>query len=137
MLKSKILAGIISLVVVLALLTACCPPRIGNLSEPTKEKKEEIEVKEIKGVNILSHETDKAKNAYRVSGQVKNSTNKSLTGIKINATFYDSEENIIHTDFSYTHPKTLEPQQIGLFDIAVFGEEASIISSSELVVVTD
>lgn len=42
-----------------------------------------------------------------------------MTFVKIIATFYDSNNNVVGTDFTYTSPSTLQPGQKAPFDMIV------------------
>jgi hypothetical protein len=44
-----------------------------------------------------------------------------MTFVKIIATFYDSNNNVVGTDFTYSSPSTLQPEQKAPFDMIVIG----------------
>jgi hypothetical protein len=52
-----------------------------------------------------------------IVGEVINESFESMTFVKIIATFYDSNNNVIGTDFTYTSPSTLQPGQKAPFDM--------------------
>ena len=54
-----------------------------------------------------------------IVGEVINESFKSMTFVKIIATFYDSNNNVVGTDFTYTSPSTLQPGQKAPFDMIV------------------
>ena len=55
-----------------------------------------------------------------IVGEVINESFESMTFVKIIATFYDSNNSVIGTDFTYTRPPTLEPGQKAPFDMILF-----------------
>jgi hypothetical protein len=69
---------------------------------------------------ILSHSTyvDSTGNLHIV-GEVINESFQSLRFVQIIATFYDSNNSVIGTDFTFTSPSTIPPGQRAPFDIIV------------------
>lgn len=51
-----------------------------------------------------------------VVGEVKNQGTKTVHSVKIMTTLYDSEDNVMNTDFTYCRPDTLKPNQACTFD---------------------
>lgn len=49
-------------------------------------------------------------------GEIKNTGDRKARFIKIHFTRYDNNGTVIGTEFTYTTPTDLEPQQIGTFD---------------------
>jgi hypothetical protein len=77
---------------------------------------------------ILSHSTyvDSTGNLHIV-GEVINESFQPLRFVQIIATFYDSNNSVIGTDFTFTSPSTIPPGQRAPFDIIV--SEGSIPTS--------
>jgi hypothetical protein len=54
-----------------------------------------------------------------IVGEVINESFESMTLVKRIATFYDSNNNVVGTDFTYTSPSTLQPGQKAPFDMII------------------
>jgi hypothetical protein len=54
-----------------------------------------------------------------IVGEIINESNKPLTFVKVTATFYDSNNSVVGTDFTYTSPSTLQPGQKAPFDMII------------------
>jgi hypothetical protein len=121
-----------------------CPPvnsRESNTSSTRQEQllnpiKEELE--SINKVEIKSH-TQKIDRGYpKIVGEVINNINRSVTYVKIIATFYDSEGVVVGTDFTFAGDTTstpLEPNQTTPFEVR--GEKGLTFDSYKLDVTWD
>ena len=69
---------------------------------------------------ILSHSSyvDSTGN-LRIVGEVINESHLSIRFVEIIATFYDANNSVIGTDFTFTSPSTIQPGQRAPFDIFV------------------
>jgi hypothetical protein len=52
-----------------------------------------------------------------IVGEVINESFQPIRFVEITATFYDSNNRVIGTDFTFTNPSTLQPGQRAPFDI--------------------
>jgi len=73
---------------------------------------------------ILSHTsyTDDS-GYYKIVGEVKNTLNTNLRFVEIIATFYDSENIVIGTDYTFTDISILVPNQKSPFEISSFPDK--------------
>lgn len=53
----------------------------------------------------------------RIVGEIQNGTPESVTYVKATATFYDKNNNVVATDYSFTSPSDLGPGDKALFKI--------------------
>jgi hypothetical protein len=62
-----------------------------------------------------------------INGEFQNSGAQSLDFVKATATFYEMNNQVIGSDFTYTKPDTLEPGQSAPFKLtAGFGDDLPI-----------
>jgi hypothetical protein len=62
-----------------------------------------------------------------INGEIQNSGTQSLDFVKTNATFYDMNNQVIGSDFTYTKPDTLEPGQTAPFKLtAGYGDDLPV-----------
>jgi hypothetical protein len=54
-----------------------------------------------------------------IVGEVINESYQSVSYVRITATFYDSNNSVIGTDFTFTSPSTLQPGQRAPFDLTI------------------
>ena len=54
-----------------------------------------------------------------IVGEVINKSFQPIRFVEITATFYDSNNRVIGTDFTFTNPSTLQPGQIAPFDMII------------------
>ena len=54
-----------------------------------------------------------------IVGEVINESFQPIRFVEITATFYDSNNRVIGTDFTFTNPSTLQPGQIAPFDMII------------------
>ena len=57
--------------------------------------------------------------SLHIVGEVINESFQPIRFVEITATFYDSNNRVIGTDFTFTNPSTLEPGQIAPFDLII------------------
>uniref|UniRef100_A0A6M3M8E0 Uncharacterized protein n=1 Tax=viral metagenome TaxID=1070528 RepID=A0A6M3M8E0_9ZZZZ len=62
---------------------------------------------------------------YTVVGEVQNNLQSNINYVKISATFYDSQNNVIGTDFTYTDMGILKPGQKSPFEISSYPDKIS------------
>lgn len=60
---------------------------------------------------------------YTIVGEVKNYLNVNVQYVKIVATFYDSQDTVIGTDFTYTELDTLKPGQKSPFELSSYPDK--------------
>ena len=84
-------------------------PYVPPLSQPT-----EIPPRILSDNNYFS-----STGSLHIVGEVINESFEPVRFVKIIATFYDSNNSVIGTDFTYTSPSTLLPGQKAPFDILV------------------
>jgi hypothetical protein len=62
-----------------------------------------------------------------INGEIQNNSTESLDFVKVTATFYDTTNSVIGSDFTYTDPYTLEPGQSAPFELtAGFGDDLPV-----------
>jgi len=99
------------------LLTPTVTPTATPTSEPSPE---ESEVQP----EILSHSSYVNDLGYFiVVGEVKNTLQSNIKYVKIVATFYDAQKNVIGTDFTYTALDILEPNQKSPFELSSYPDK--------------
>ncbi|CAN5191796.1 hypothetical protein BH18THE2_BH18THE2_43400 [soil metagenome] len=54
-----------------------------------------------------------------IVGEVINESYQPMSFVKIIATFYDANNSVIGTDFTYTNPSTLQPGKRAPFDMII------------------
>ena len=52
-------------------------------------------------------------------GEVINESYQPVSYVRITATFYDSNNSVIGTDYTFTSPSTLQPGQRAPFDLTI------------------
>jgi hypothetical protein len=57
--------------------------------------------------------------SLHIVGEVINESFQPIRFVEITATFYDSNNRMIGTDFTFTNPSTLQPGQIAPFDLII------------------
>ena len=57
--------------------------------------------------------------SLHIVGEVINESFQPIRFVEITATFYDSNNRVIGTDFTFTNPSTLQPGQIAPFDMII------------------
>lgn len=57
---------------------------------------------------------------FNVVGEVKNTLSTNINYVKITATFYDAQEKVIGTDFTYTELDLLKPNQKSAFELSSY-----------------
>lgn len=57
---------------------------------------------------------------FNVVGEVKNTLSSNVNYVKITATFYDAQKNVIGTDFTYTELDLLTPNQKSPFELSSY-----------------
>ncbi|NQE53084.1 hypothetical protein C5S29_05785 [ANME-1 cluster archaeon GoMg3.2] len=60
---------------------------------------------------------------FEVVGEVKNNLPDNIKYVKITATFYDAEKNVVGTDFTYTQLNILKPNQKSPFDLSTYPDK--------------
>ncbi|MFZ1875449.1 MAG: FxLYD domain-containing protein [Nitrososphaeraceae archaeon] len=55
-------------------------------------------------------------------GEVENGLSRSIDFVKVTGTFYDVNNNVIGTDFTFTDPDTLEVGETAPFDLTFYTE---------------
>lgn len=69
-------------------------------------------------VEIKSHSVNKTNFGWNeIVGEVINKTTKPVSFIKIIATFYDKDEKVVATDFTYANNDELQPEMTAPFEI--------------------
>jgi hypothetical protein len=69
---------------------------------------------------ILSHSSYVSSTGnMHIVGEVINESFQPIRFVEITATFYDSNNRVIGTDFTFTNPSTLQPGQIAPFDMII------------------
>lgn len=63
---------------------------------------------------------------YTIVGEVQNQGTKNLHYVKITATFYDSANNVLATDFTYTDIDILIPQQKSPFELNTYPSKITV-----------
>jgi hypothetical protein len=73
------------------------------------------------GLKILSNSSyvDNI-NYLHVIGQVQNIAAGNATYVEVIGTFYDQAGNVVDSDYTFTSPTTLEPNQIGPYDLFLY-----------------
>ena len=82
-----------------------CPP----LSQPTK-----IPPRILSDNNYVA-----STGSLHIVGEVINESYQPVRFVEITATFYDANNGVIGTDFTYTSPSTLQPGQKAPFDMII------------------
>lgn len=78
-----------------------------------------------KKVDIVSHRSRISSGYYEVVGEVQNNTDRKVTYVKIIATFYDSNGQVLATGSSYAEIKDLEPGQKSPFEVSNYPNKES------------
>ena len=66
-------------------------------------------------VGLQSHEYQAGDIFNELVGEVKNNGTQPADSVKITASFYDGNGNIVGTDFTFTEPLTIAPGDTGTF----------------------
>jgi hypothetical protein len=54
-----------------------------------------------------------------INGEIQNNGTEPLDFVRVTATFYDANNSILGSDFTFTEPDTLEPGQSAPFKLTV------------------
>ena len=84
-------------------------PYVPPLSQPTK-----IPPRILSDNNYVA-----STGSLHIVGEVINESYQPVRFVKITATFYDANNGVIGTDFTYTSPSTLQPGQKAPFDMII------------------
>jgi hypothetical protein len=68
----------------------------------------------------LSHNAREDGGYLHVVGEVENGLSRSIDFVKVTGTFYDANNSVIGTDFTFTDPNTLEVGETAPFDLTLF-----------------
>ncbi|MHA1290350.1 MAG: FxLYD domain-containing protein, partial [Candidatus Thorarchaeota archaeon] len=85
-------------------------------------------------VEIVSHSYYVEMGYSTVVGEVKNVGSQNLEFVMITVTFYDKENNILSTGFTFTEIDTLVPQQKSPFEVSSFPDENLQVDHYKVVV---
>ncbi|MGD1836706.1 MAG: FxLYD domain-containing protein [Nitrososphaeraceae archaeon] len=91
-----------------------------------QEKNDESTATTGQTIELLHHEITHDDFFNELVGQVKNSFNTHVTFIKVTATFYDKDDNVLNTAFTYTDPQDLPPKSKGSFSMLIGGDIKNI-----------
>ena len=98
-----------------------------------------IDPASLDSLSVLSHRisTDEILDdpTMDIDGEIQNTGTETLDFVQVTATFYDQSNSILGSDFTYTEPYTLEPEQTAPFKISAgFGDNLPVddISSVKL-----
>lgn len=72
---------------------------------------------------ILSHSSYFDRGYFKVVGEVENTIPNNINFVKIVATFYDDQNKVIGTSFTFTQLDTLKPNQKSPFELSTYPEE--------------
>ena len=74
-------------------------------------------------IYVVSHSTKRQKLLgdlyYTLVGEIKNISDEDVSYVKITATFYDDNDIVIGTDYSYAQPDDLDPGQKAPYDLYI------------------
>jgi hypothetical protein len=90
------------------------PPSYSNPYVPPLSQPTEIPPRILSDNNYFS-----STGTFHIVGEIINESFEPVRFVKIIATFYDSNNSVIGTDFTYTSPSTLQPGQKAPFDMIV------------------
>lgn len=103
---------------------------IKSSSTKTEEQAQEPQATEeaqLKGkVEVKSHKSSLSSGYTKVVGEVVNNTEAPVTYVKVTATFYDKDDQVIGTGFSYAGDTTdtpLEPTLTTPFEVSSFPDQ--------------
>lgn len=85
-----------------------------------------INVLEPPAVQILSHSSYYNLGYFMVVGEVQNTGNKNVEFVKIVATFYDANNNVVGTGYTYTDIDILVPGQKSPFEISSYPQKLNV-----------
>jgi len=77
-------------------------------------------------ISILSHNSYADGNYYHVIAEVRNNLQSNVEYVKITATFYDSSNYVVATDYSYTPIDILQPNQLSPVDLSTYPYTGSV-----------
>ena len=81
-------------------------------------------------VYVVSHSTKKDKISgpvYKIVGEIKNKGDEEVTFVKIIGTFYDKDDIVIGTDYTYTDPSDIKPGRTAPFSMTIgFGDSIDV-----------
>jgi len=60
---------------------------------------------------------------FTIVGEVKNNLQSNINFVKITATFYDNQKNVIGTDFTYTDLDIIKPNQKSPFELSSYPDK--------------
>ena len=93
-------------------------PSFLNSSIPIPTKGTEPTLASLSGLEILSHNSFTDSIGYlHVVGEVQNNGPTNLQFVKVTSTFYDSNNQVVATDFTYTNPTDIGPRQKAPFEL--------------------
>mgnify|MGYP001765487739 CR=1 FL=1 len=89
-------------------------------------------------IAVLSHSSFlSSSGTFHVVGEVKNNSSKNRSYVKLTATFYNSDNTVVGTDFAYTEVDILLPNEKSPFEILEIDEAISAQIDHYSVVVSD
>ena len=91
-----------------------------NQSRTEKSKTSTVLESSSNGLQILSHNSFTDSAGYmHVVGEIKNNSTSIATFVKIIGTFYDVNNQVVATDFTYTNPENIGSRQKAPFDLTL------------------
>jgi len=105
-----------------------------NPNSPTRHGKsyfvENFESDTEDPVYVVSHSTKKDKISgpvYKIVGEIKNKGDEEVTFVKIIGTFYDKDDIVIGTDYTYTDPHDIKPGRAAPYSMTIgFGDSIDV-----------
>ena len=105
-----------------------------NPNSPTRHGKsyfvENFESDTEDPVYVVSHSTKKDKISgpvYKIVGEIKNKGDEEVTFVKIIGTFYDKDDIVIGTDYTYTDPHDIKPGRTAPYSMTIgFGDSIDV-----------
>jgi hypothetical protein len=95
-------------------------PSFFNTSAPIANKLTDNALTDSNGIEILSHSSYTDTLGYlHVVGEIQNNTPANIQFVKVTGTFYDSNNQVVGTDFTYSNPSDIGPGQKAPFELTL------------------